>query len=473
MSWNETEARTRIRDAYKETEGLTLTDLTREMNLHELSLTDCRRVAGVHLYLDVTSFSDDLDAAKENSSKLQKLLRDAHLYQRLMRALLRDFEGSVRVHFQGMRLHAVFHKPYDTEQNADAERVRIAMEFVSQARELAALLSAEVDRVFELEAGMESGITIAARNGQKNARELMFVGDAANQAAKILTGVSGDRFGTEAEKLKSTATPAELPKKWKQLVKDEVAEHPVSSFETFEPEVALDIENLGHRTADLRPGISFFADIKGFTRHVADLKSDAEKIEALRVLHAVRGEMHAVAARGYDGDFVQYQGDRLQTIHYEAKGTRTYVSKVVEAAAAMRRAFELCRDELEFTLDVTMGGASGRTFVTRIGVKGDKELIALGRSVSRASELQDGVETGGTVAVNQALWELLDGDERGDFKKIGDDRYEATLSLKKLVAKAERSMFDGRVSVVGDQRSGRTVRPDPTGFQPAKSYFEK
>lgn len=472
MSWNENDARTRIRDAYKETEGLTLTDLTREMNLHELSLTDCRNVAGVHLYLDVTSFSDDLDTAKENASKLQKLLRDAHVYQRLVRDLLRDFEGSVRVHFQGMRLHAVFHKPYDTEEDADAERVRIAMEFVSQARELAALLSAEVDRVFELEAGIESGVTIAARNGQKNARELMFVGDAANRAAKILTGKSGDRFGTEAEKLKSTATPAALPKKWEKLVEKEVEDHPISSFETFAPEVPLDIENLGFRTADLQPGISFFADIKGFTRHVAGLETDDEKIEALRVLHAVRSEMHAVAARGYDGDFVQYQGDRIQTIHYEAKGTSNYVSKAVEAAAAMRRAFELCRDELEFTLDVTMGAASGRTFVTRVGVKGDKELIALGQSVSRASELQDGVETGGTVAVNHAFWELVDQDGQSDFKKIADDHYEATLSLKKLVAKAERAMFNGRVSVTGDER-GRSVKPDPVGIQPAKSYLGK
>lgn len=470
MSWNEKEARKRLTDAYKETKGLTLSPLVREMDLHQLPLLECKVVAGVHLYLDVVSFEDELESAKQDQNKLKKLLRDVHVYQRLVRDLLKDFEGSVRVHFQGVRLHAVFHKPYDTEKDAGQTRLDSAREFVSQARELAALIGAEVDRLFEFEAGFESGDTIAARNGQHGARELMFVGDAANVAAKILTGVAGDRLGPTAESLESSATPAALPAKWKQRVIDEVKAFPLTSFELFSPQEPIDVDRLGARTADLEPGISLYADIKGFTKHIAALKTDDEKIEALRLLHAVRGEMHEVSVRAYAGDFIQYQGDRIQSVHYEAKGTKNYAWKVVEGAAAMRRAFGVAREELTFTLDVTMGAAAGRTFVTKVGVKGDKDLFALGRSVTTAASLQDGVATDGTLAIDEELWDLLDEETQKEFTKVGD-HYEATLELKKLVAKADRAMFEGRVSIGGSNLDGRTVRPDVAGIQPTRSYL--
>lgn len=475
MTWNENDARKRIRDSFNEIKGLSLAELVKEMNLHELALKETRKVKGVHLYLDVVNFADELDSAKEDKAKLKKLLRDANVYQRLMRDLLRDTDGSVRVHFQGVRLHAVFHKPYDTQAGADTDRLSAANTFVAQAKDLAALLSKAVDRAFTLEAGIECGETIAAVNGQAGARELMFVGDAANVAAKILTGGEGTRIGPEALKVK-LGTPAALPAKWKSQVDDEVKAHPIDSFETYQPtDVAIDYEALGLKTADLVPGGTFFADIKGFTKHINSLKTDAEKIEALRSLHAVRSEMHQIAARDYAGDFLQYQGDRIQTIHYKAKGSRTWANKVIEAAAAMVRAFELFKEELpNFDLGVTMGAAAGRTFVTKVGVKGDRDLIALGLPVTTAASLQDDLATAGSIAINAEFYGLLGEDEQEEFTKIGD-HYEASLKLKKLLAKAEGRLFEMNtpLAVSGDPRTGRSVTQSPTGVRPAKSYFSK
>lgn len=477
MSWNEKEARQRIQESFKETKGLSLTELVKEMNLHGLALRECKTVNGVHLYLDVVNIESQLEAAKEDKAKLKKLLRDVHIYQRLVRDLLKETDGSVRVHFQGVRLHAVFHKPYDTQVGAALDRLNAAWSYVSQARELAALLSAKIDRSFELEAGLESGETIAAVNGQVTARELMFVGDAANLAAKALTGSAGDRYGDDAAKLRTNlAKPAALAGKWANRVDEEVKSHPVDSFETYQPrDVAIDYESLGQKTADLIPGVSLFADMKGFTRHVGALKTEEQKIEALRSLHAVRSEMHQIVARDYAGDFLQYQGDRIQTIHYEAAGKRNYAKKVIEAAAAMARAFELFAEELpNFNLGVTVGAAAGRTLVTKLGVKGDKDLIALGSAVSTAAALQDALTTDGKIAINAELYDLLDEDEQDEFLQVGD-HYEASLSLKKLLAKAEGRMYglDLPLAVSGDPSRGRTVKPDPSGVRPAKSYFSK
>lgn len=472
MSWNQDEARDRLRAAYKETKGLTLSKLMKERDLHELPLNECKTVSGMQAYIEIVNFGSMLEDARADRAKLIKLLRDLHVLQRLVRKLLLEREGAVRVHFQGSRLHAVFHKPYDTEENAARSRLEVAKEFASQVRELAQLVSDEVDRPFEVESGLECGDTIAAKNGQKNARELMFVGDAANQAAKILEGKAGDRLGPEAAKIICKATPAPLPEKWKSIVEDEVADYPVKDFDTFCPkEASIDFESLGRRIADLDPGASFFADIRGFTTYIASLKSEAEKIEALRILHAVRSEMHEIVERAYDGDFIQYQGDRIQSIHYQAKGKRTWTTKLIECAAAMRRAFEIIREEFpSFDRHVTMGAAAGRTFVTRVGTKGDKDEIALGSPVARASSLQGEVATDDALAIDTKLWELLDSDLQEDFKKVGD-HYEATLDLKKVVAKADRAMFDSPVKIVGANQGSRTVRPDPAGVLPAKSYL--
>lgn len=475
MTWNEQEARKRIRESYKETGGLSRTELVKEMELHQLGLNECKNVKGVHLYLDVTNFSSELDAAKADRFKLKKLLRDVNVYQRLVRDLLRDVPGAVRVHFQGVRLHAVFHKPYDTQAGAATERLNAANAFVAHAMEVAGLLSSSVDRAFTLEAGLECGETIAAVNGQIGARELMFVGDAANIAAKILTGVSGTRLGTEAQKIKLDTPPA-LPTKWRARVDAEVNAHPIDLFETYQPtEVAIDYDALGLKTADLVPGVTFFADVKGFTKHINELKTDAEKLEALRSLHVVRSEMHQIAARQYAGDFLQYQGDRIQTIHYEAKGGRNWVKKIVEAAAAMARAFEIFGEELpNFALGVTMGAAAGRTLVTKVGVKGDRDLIALGSAVSTAARLQDGLTMSGALAIDDGVYELLSDDEKEQFSKKAD-HHEASLQLKRLLAMDEARLFDAGTPLVvtGDMRTGRRVEPNSTGVRPAKSYLPK
>lgn len=486
MSWNRKEAEERIRKAYDETRGMELKPLTKEMDLHNLSLNDCRVVTGVHLYLDVVNFFELLKGARDDAAELKKLLRHTHVHQRLLTRLLGEVDGGVHVHFQGARLHAVFHKPYDGSDVArpDVKRLETAVQFVEQAKELSALLAGETGNDFELEAGIESGDTIATVNGQVGSRELLFIGAAANDAAKVLTGEAGTRLCDNAKSLEAELGDSDpLPEKWKKQVKDDVSANPIDRFEIFEPKEALDYGSLGCRTADLKLGVTFFADIAGFTAHIADLESDDEKIKALRFFHAARSEMHAVAARSYDGDFIQYQGDRIQTLYYAAKTSSRFASKAIESAAAIKAAFELCQRVIPgfSDLGMTVGAACGRVFVTQIGLKGDREPIVLGRSVPKAADLQDGADRGWT-AINTKLWGLLKDDEQSHFEAKGDDRHVANLDLDVLVAEEEAKAFAGRVELVG-RPSGRRVAPASSGggmppaasygLQPAKSYLRR
>jgi class 3 adenylate cyclase len=476
--WNEEDARERLQKGYDETKDLELKPLTKEMDLENLSPTKCRIVTGVQLYLDVVNIQALLDEAGEDKEKLSKLLRHAHVYERLMTNLLYDFDGAEKVHFQGARLHAVTYKPYDTSEVKDPalKRVSAAREFVAQSEELAVLIAEETGFSFKLEAGIETGDAIATMNGQEGSRELLFIGEPANVAAKKLTGKAGTRYGPNAWSLvPRLPAPEPLPEKWKKAVTDEVASNPISQFELFEPRERIDYDKLGLRTAKLDNN-SFFADLSGFTKLVAAAADNNAKRELLRCLHAVRSEMRYVVRTDYEGDHIQYQGDRIQGIFYKAAGSSRFVSKSVEAALAMQSMMKLCREMFSTLADVgmTVGIDFGRVLITQLGIKGNRDIIVLGKSVPAASELQDAA-TPGQTRISAAVFDDLE-DELADlFEQDEDDEqvYISTADAETLSAKQDSKAYSGKVVFHGSASSGARVTASTAGVVPVRSWFRR
>jgi class 3 adenylate cyclase len=476
--WNESDARERLQKSYDDTKDLELKPLTKEMNLENLSPTKCRTVTGVQLYLDVVNVQEHLDEAGEDKEKLSKLLRHIHVFERLITTLLYDFEGAEKVHFQGTRLHAVVYKPYDTSDLKDPalKRLTSARNFVAQAKELAALIAVETGYSFKLEAGIETGDAIATMNGQDGSRELLFIGEAANVAAKKLTGSAGTRYGPNASALvPKLPDPEPLPKKWKKAVSDEVAANPVSQFELFEPRERIDYDKLGVRTAKL-DGASFFADLSGFTKLVASAEDDDARRELLRDLHAVRSEMRYVVRADGDGDHIQYQGDRIQGIFYEAAASSRFMSKSVEAALAMQSVMKLCREMFAPLADVgmTVGIDFGRVLITQLGIRGNRDIIVLGQSVPSASVLQDGASPGQT-RISEPVFEELEDDLAEVFEREDEDEqvYVSTADAETIGAKEDSKAYAGPVSIRGSAGSGARVTASSAGVVPAKSWLRR
>lgn len=474
--WNEDDARKRLQKSYDETKDLELKPLTKEMNLENLSPTKCRTVTGVHLYLDVVNIQGHLDEAGEDKEKLAKLLRHTHVYERLITALLYETDGAEKIHFQGARLHAVIYKPYDTTDVKDPplKRLTAARDFVAQAKELATLIADETEFTFTVEAGIESGDTIATMNGQGGSRELLFIGEAANVAAKKLTGKPGTRYGPKASPLVPSLPAApSLPEKWEKAVKEEVANNPISQFELFEPRERIDYDKLGVRTAKL-DGTTFFADLSGFTKLVAAAADDAAKRELLRCLHAVRSEMRYVVRSDYDGDHVQYQGDRIQGVFYEAASSSRFVSKSVEAALAMHSVMQLCRDMFSSlsSVGMTVGIDFGRVLITQLGIRGNRDIIVLGQSVPAASNLQDSSKPGET-RISDTVFGKLDDDlaELFEQSEENDEVYVSTADAESLGARQDAAAYSGKVQIVGSASAGARIASSATGIQPVRSYL--
>ena len=469
--WNERDARERLLKSYDETKDLVVQPLTKEMNLENLTPTDCRIVMGVHVYLDVVNLQQHQDEAGEDKEKLRKLLRHLHVYQRVITSLLYETDGAEKIHFQGARLHAVIYKPYDTTDVKDPPRKRLgaAHQFVTQAKELSKLVGEETGFSFSLEAGIEAGDAIATVNGRGGSRELLFVGEAANVAAKVLTGKAGTRYGPAATPLvPDLPAPEALPERWERTVPEECAKFPVSLFELFEPRERIDYERLGVRTAKI-DGASFFADLSGFTKLVAEA---TDKRDLLRCLHAVRAEMHQVVRAEYGGDHVQYQGDRIQGLFYEAASSSRYVNKSFEAAAAMQSVMKLCQSLLPTLADVgmTVGIDYGRVLVTYLGLKGNRDVVVLGGSVPSASALQDTAKPGQTV-VSKIVHEKLEDGLKALFTADGT-RFVSTADAEQVGAKQEAGSYAGKVAVVGTASTGARIVPSSAGVQPARSWCE-
>jgi hypothetical protein len=143
------------------------------------------------------------------------------------------------------------------------------------------------------------------------------------------------------------------------------------------------------------------------------------------------------------------------------------------AAAALKEAFDICREELPgfSDLGMTVGLALGRVFVTRVGINGDREKIVLGWSVPRASVLQDESQPG-WAAINEKLHGFLSEDTQKMFSANGVDRYEAELNLEVLAARRDAEAFAGRVHVGRSSLGAFAVqKAEQGGVRPAKSYL--
>ncbi|WP_255217118.1 hypothetical protein [Myxococcus sp. AM010] len=483
MAWSRAAARARMMDSYEQMDDIDLRPLVREMDLENLGLSQARTVTGVHVYLDVANFQSLLEARRENTAELKKLLRHLTVFQRQVERLFRQQDGAaVRVHFQGARLHFIVFKPYDTEEGATLTRLVKAVTLVGQMRQLADLIQVHTDIHFEFEAGVDTGEAIATMNARAKRRQLLFVGRPANEAAKALTGKPSDP-GEErlaagaapfAKQLPSAAAREKLPTSFEADVEEDIEAHPLESLDITDVRAPIDYGALGKKVARLEEAITFFGDLSGFTSYVASLSTEDEKKEALRLLHVLRSEMQAVVA-DYDGDFIQFQGDRVQALLYEARTSGRFKSKAVETAAALCSAVDLAKELFPAlaTLDVSCGADVGKILVGRVGLRDDKEVTVLGRSIPCASELQDGAGDGHT-AISVRLWEGIEKSLQGFFS-LKKERYVADFDLERIEAEEAAKAYDsgGRVVVGGTLSDGLRVTPTATGgIRPARSWGE-
>src|SRR6184192_1587703 len=183
MVWNPEDARASAQVRYDETEDLEVSEVKREIDFELIERKKPRQVTGTHFYADVTNFNQLLRGEQDDSG--EEMLRLLHLFAReVTRVVEKDF-GTQKVHFQGPRLHAVAYRPVSDEG-------KMALRAVLTSLAVRHMVSAFNDvfglgeRGWQVAAGVDHGRCLATKNGSGGDRELLFLGSAANHAAKIL-----------------------------------------------------------------------------------------------------------------------------------------------------------------------------------------------------------------------------------------------------------------------------------------------
>jgi class 3 adenylate cyclase len=495
MSWDYDESLERIRRHLDIMGEIEVEKLTREADLgNMLSEAKCREVFGAHVYVGVTNFAKLASEGAYSEDDYKRLIRSIHLYQREVSRIVENdemFDG-LRVHFQGPKLHALFYRPID-----DGE------ELASRAVLLQLVLKDFVASVFnpafpgydpfKIAGGADIGDTIGTRNGSRGDRELLFLGRAANRAAKILSSAGclriirdvyaalPDDLQEICEEVKdnlyrvTAVSQGKLDEllgargiswnreKSAERIEEDKKKFPLKNISYSAASKLIDIDYLSIHNNKKVLAASVFADVSGFTAYVDAAETEEDKKEALRVFHAIRKEFATVVKKDYEGIRVQYQGDRVQALfHLPKDDEEEIVAEAVEAAVGLQSSIEHTIKEAlpeAEDLGLAVGVDVGTTLVSKLGARGHRDRICVGAPVESAAVLEE--RSGGSrIAVTSRAYEVLPENLSEYFSYDSASRcYVADgLTMEKLDrAKLAKELKLGRSALITTTAAGALI----------------
>lgn len=495
MSWNYDESLERIRYHLDNMGEIEVHKLAREADLGNLlSETECREIYGAHVYVGVSNFAKLASDGAYSEDDYKRLIRGIHLYQREVSRIVERDEmfGGLRIHFQGPKLHALFYRPIDDEENLASRAVLLQLVLKDFVASVFNLAFPDYDP-FKIAGGADIGDVIGTRNGSRGDRELLFLGSAANRAAKIIGAsgalrITGDVYDALPEDLRAFCEEIEDDlyriKPVSHGVLDELLEargigwdRDKSAERIQEDKQAFPLKDVSYGSAskliDLDSlsiyknkkvfAASVFADISGFTAYVDGAETEEEKKEALRVFHAIRKELATVVKKDYEGIRVQYQGDRVQALYHLPKDEEEeIVAEAVEAAVALQSSIEHTIKEAlpeAEDLGLAVGVDVDTTLASRLGTRGHRDRICVGVPVENAADLEERSE-GGRIAITSRAYRALPENLSEHFSYNAEAAcYVADgLTMDKLdLAKRAKDYETGKAALIAAGATGALV----------------
>jgi hypothetical protein len=439
MTWSHEKALQRAQDRYEQTEDLTITDVVREIDFDLISRTKPRRVPGTHFYADVSNFNQILRSGDDEEA--EEMVRLLHVFNREVSKIVGDDFDGQKVHFQGPRLHALAYRPIGDESTMAAKAVLTCVAIRHTTAVFNEVFELTDELAWKIAAGLDHGMCIATRNGAGGDQELLFLGSAANRAAKILNN-AGIRMTAVVRKLlsadfdsyltqstlddawhltgMSAAKAAELADSfgWAWSVDttrtrliDAAQKYPASCVKVSGVKDKIDKANLGIGNTKRVFGASIFADVDGFTGYIESLeKQDPDLVEAIRAFHVLRGVMRDTAVQDFEALRIQYQGDRMQALAYRPVDNDAAVAlEAVTLAAALNSVADDVVPQVvapAAAKRLAIGLAAGEVLVSKIGEHGDRDVVSVGGSTADAAAIQQRLD-GGEIRIDSTIRSLL------------------------------------------------------------------
>jgi len=431
MGWDHARSLERSKRKWDETEGLEVKKVVRETDFESIALKAPRLVVGAHVYVGISNYSSLLNGDKTDG----EMLRLQHLWAReITRVVEKDFSG-VKIHFQGPRVHAVMYRPIGNDSEIATRAVLMAAA-IRAATSVFNSVHGLDDGRWVTAGGVDIGEAVATKSGVGGDRELLFLGNAANRAAKIIATslrVTGDaaelvaddaagylvdcgadvyRFAASAAQLE--ALFAARGWSWtaegcRNRIEADALNITVDAVKVYDAALAFKKEDLGLSNSKRVVGVSLFADVDGFTSYVAEEQANDRIDGAVRAWHVIRAETRETLVTDFNGFRVQYQGDRIQGLIYLPIGDESAVAvQAVRIAAALNSAVTNVLPDVigHAAKPLAIGLALGTTLVSRIGEHGDRDTVCLAPATAEGARIQQALE-GRVIGVDTALFEVL------------------------------------------------------------------
>lgn len=400
-------------------------DMVRDLGRGDAVLVDT-----VQVYVNVINYNDmRLEAGRESEASHGRALSFLHVhYAALDRAS--DGAGAQRIDFHGPRMHTVFPVAVP-DDGGYQEAVRQALRLARETVELSAAGSRDIVRSQvqpQFRIGIDIGRCVAVDSGRKGEREPLFIGSAANHAAKLAEGdqpgiylsdrvralfgqmrVGGLAFerrsvlsGADASRLlrDGFAEDAARVSRKIEAMREDLRAHRDATIGSdgfvFHPQTlplrGIDYAALRPSNSVRMPMASIFADLDGYTAYVDRAVASGGVGDAVRDLHVIRGELNAVLQDDFKGRKVRFIGDCLHGLIATGEGNQTHLARTVDLATAcaggIRSSFDLCLEHLPTAngLGLAIGCEVGPTPVSRIGIRGERSVRVASSVATLVSE---------------------------------------------------------------------------------------
>lgn len=402
----------------------------------EISTRRTFLVEGAHLYGQLLDFDDlVMELGHETEASHARVFQFLHVYYRIWDAIVEGEDGH-RVDYHGARMHALVTEP-EGDSRGQVER---AVALASKLAEAAKHVGSAYGLPARIRFGIDQGRCLAMTTGRSHERDTLFLGAAANHAAKKAAEDGGPGVFLANDALRVVGAQA-LAKSFsgEMSLTDSYIRGAASRyrFEGIDKAVASLVEErqrgsnqtvfqfhrhmppLAHlKFAELNPAksvrmgmASLFADIDGFTAYVdAAIRGGPLLIKtAVKTVHVIREELNDVLQDDFRGKRVRFIGDCIHgclaagnNVDDPAKA----IDDTAMCAAGMRSSFDLCLDLVQPSadLDLAIGIEYGPVSMTRLGTPGnDSVRCAAGRAVIQAERIQQSIEGGGVKMGQMAL----------------------------------------------------------------------
>jgi class 3 adenylate cyclase len=442
MAWTYEKSHDRVRSRWERRADLNISvgKLGREMELENISLPKSKRVRGVHLYA-TTAGSGNLDALGDNAAAADSI-RVLGAWLAEASRIAAAFEVPV-IAAQGARIHLMNYRPIDEDKTLARDAVLLA---TALRRMTVTALNPQLDAAAALDCrtGLDLGETVGTRGGAGGDSELLFLGSAANRAAKLLGTrkviVSARLYDALDDVLVLTAEEIDGGGAWALSMSNDEHDEAVKKYgfdwsidkstkrltndlESWPPErcrvgsatETVTFDTLGRSNSKLIDAAVLIADIDGFSDYIESLEDDEEKRDGIVALDMMRYEFREVLKNDYSGGVrVQYQGDNIVgLVHMPAKDESKVAERALDIAAGIQASMQHTLNEIvpeAKDLTVTVGVALTQTLATQLGPRGRRNAMVVGPAVTKADRISaalDGTEVGFSKQAYDALPEHL------------------------------------------------------------------